>query len=65
MLLNQLSPETMLDLAEDERWMITQRIVDSQQFCKSPRLSRLLLYLSEQTLLDRTDLLTEIGRAHV
>jgi hypothetical protein len=59
MLLNQLSPETMLDLAEDERWMITQRIVDSQQFCKSPRLSRLLLYLSEQTLLDRTDLLTE------
>ena len=59
MLLNQLSPQTTLDLADDERWMITQRIVDSPQFCKSPRLSRLLLYLSEQTLFDRTDLLTE------
>jgi len=59
MLLNQVHPQTVLDLADDERWMITQRIVDSPHFCKSPRLSRLLLYLSEQTLLDRTELLTE------
>lgn len=59
MLLNQLSPQTPLDLAEDERWLTTQRIVDSPHFCKSPRLSRLLLYLSEQTLLDRRDLLNE------
>jgi hypothetical protein len=59
MLLNQLHPQTVLDLSDDERWMITLRIVDSPHFCKSPRLSRLLLYLSEQTLLDRTELLTE------
>jgi hypothetical protein len=59
MLLNQLSPRTQLDLPEDERWLTTQHIVDSPHFSKSPRLSRLLLYLAEQTLLDRTDLLTE------
>jgi hypothetical protein len=48
-----------LNLAEDERWLTVMRIVDSQHFRKSPRLSQLLLYLSEQTLLDRTELLTE------
>jgi hypothetical protein len=46
-------------LAEDERWQTTQRIVDSPHFSKSPRLSRLLLYLTEQTLLDRGDLASE------
>jgi hypothetical protein len=46
-------------LAEDERWQTVLRIVDSPNFRKSPRLSRLLMYLAEQTLLDRTDLLTE------
>ena len=59
MLLNELPPETTLDFTDDERWLTTQRIIDSQHFCKSPRLSRLLLFLAEQTLLDRTDLLTE------
>ncbi len=59
MLLNQVNPQTVFDLAEDDRWLLTQRLVDSLHFCKSPRLSRLLLYLSEQTLLDRTELLTE------
>ena len=59
MLLNQLPSRTTLDLAEDERWLATQRIVESPHFRRSPRLSRLLLYLSEQTLLDRPDLLTE------
>lgn len=59
MLMNQLSPETALDLAEDERWIITQRVVESPYFRRSPRLSRLLLYLAEQTLLDRADVLTE------
>lgn len=59
MLLNQLPPQTALDLAEDDRWLATRRIVDSLHFSKSPRLSRLLLYLAEQTLLDRTELLTE------
>jgi hypothetical protein len=59
MFLNELSRQITPNLAEDERWQTVQRIVDSPHFCKSPRLSRLLLYLSEQTLLDRIDLLTE------
>src|ERR1700761_3521665 len=63
MLLKELLPPTTLDLAEDERWLSTQRIVDSPHFRKSPRLSRLLLYLSEQTLLDRSELLTEFNIA--
>jgi hypothetical protein len=48
-----------LDLAEDERWLAIQRIVDSPLFRKSHRLSQLLLYLSEQTILARPDRLTE------
>jgi hypothetical protein len=63
MLLNHLSPQTALDLAEDERWLTIQRVVDSPHFRKSPRLSRLFLYLAEQTLLDRTELLTEFNIA--
>lgn len=59
MLLNQLRPKNRLDLGEDERWITTQRLVDSPHFRKSPRLSGLLLYLAEQTLLGRTELLTE------
>jgi hypothetical protein len=59
MLENQPAPKTTLNLAADDRWLTAQEIVDSPQFCRSPRLSRLLLYLSEQTLLERTDLLTE------
>jgi hypothetical protein len=57
--LHQLSPQTTLDSAEDERWLAIRRVVDSPHFRKSPRLSRLLLYLAGQTLLERTDLLTE------
>src|ERR1700742_798982 len=59
MLSHQQFPPTVLDLAEDERWQTVRRVVDSPHFRKSPRLSRLLLYLSEQTLLDRGELLTE------
>lgn len=59
MLLNAAPPQTTLDLSEDERWLTTRRVLDSPHFRKSPRLSRLLLYLAEQTLLDRTEVLTE------
>jgi hypothetical protein len=59
MVLSQLSPQTVSDLSDDERWRTTQRIVDSAHFRKSPRLSRLLLYLSEQTILEHSELLTE------
>lgn len=44
---------------EDERWQAVQYVVDSPRFRKSPRLSRLLLYLSEKTLLEQTEFLTE------
>jgi hypothetical protein len=57
--LSYAEPVSTLNLAEDERWLTTMRIVDSAHFRKSPRLSQLLLYLSEQTLLNRTELLTE------
>jgi hypothetical protein len=48
-----------LNLAEDERWLTAAQIAESPHFRKSPRLTRLLLYLSEQTLLNRPELLTE------
>jgi hypothetical protein len=57
--LSYAEPVSTLNLAEDERWLAAKRIVDSPHFRKSPRLSQLLLYLSEQTLLNRTELLTE------
>jgi hypothetical protein len=59
MLQNQLNSPITMDLAEDARWLAVLRIVDSPHFKKSPRLSQLLLYLSEQTLLERSDLLSE------
>src|ERR1039458_2011196 len=48
-----------LYLRDDERWVIVKLAVESPHFRKSPRLSQLLFYLSEQTLLGRTHLLTE------
>jgi hypothetical protein len=57
--LSYADPSTTLNLAEDERWLTAARIAESPHFRKSPRLTRLLLYLSEQTLLNRPELLTE------
>jgi hypothetical protein len=59
MLLTELPSRATLDLAKDERWLAIQRIIDSPLFRKSHRLSQLLLYLSEQTILGRADRLTE------
>jgi hypothetical protein len=59
MLLNELPYRTVSDLDDDERWLAIQRIVDSTLFRKSPRLSQLLLYLAEKTLLDSPELLSE------
>jgi hypothetical protein len=50
-------------LAEDERWLTIQHVVESPYFKKSPRLRTLLLYLAEQTLAARTDLLSEYNIA--
>ncbi len=44
---------------EDERWQVVLRIVDSPRFSKSSRLSQLLLYLAEKTLLEHAALLNE------
>jgi hypothetical protein len=46
-------------LLEDERWQAVLQVVNSARFSKSSRLSQLLLYLAEQTLLDHTSLLNE------
>jgi hypothetical protein len=61
---NQLSAHDQSDLlAEDERWLTIQHVVESPYFKKSPRLRSLLLYLAEQSLAARTDLLTEYNIA--
>jgi hypothetical protein len=57
--LSYVDPSTTLNLADDERWLTAAQIAESPHFRKSPRLTRLLLYLSEQTLLNRPELLTE------
>ena len=61
---NQLSAHDEGDLlAEDERWLTIQHVVESPYFKKSPRLRSLLLYLAEKTLAARPDLLTEYNIA--
>jgi hypothetical protein len=58
-------------LEHDPRWHLAQRIVDSPQFCKSPRLSQFLLYIVAKTLQGRQSEVTEqqigvhvFGRPH-
>src|SRR3984957_15641123 len=58
-------------LEHDPRWHLAKRIVDSPQFCKSPRLSQFLLYIVEKTLEGRQSEVTEhqigvhvFGRPH-
>jgi hypothetical protein len=46
-------------LEDDPRWHLAQRIVDSPQFCKSPRLSQFLLYIVAKTLEARQSEITE------
>src|SRR5580704_4816821 len=61
---NQLTAREEADLlAEDERWLTIQHLVESPYFKKSPRLRSLLLYLAAQTLAARADLLTEYNIA--
>jgi hypothetical protein len=58
-------------LEDDARWHLAQRIVDSPQFCKSPRLSQFLLYVVGKTLEGRQSEISEqqigvhvFGRPH-
>jgi hypothetical protein len=58
-------------LEGDPRWLLAQRIVDSPQFCKSPRLSQFLLYIVAKTIAGRQSEVTEaqigvhvFGRPH-
>jgi hypothetical protein len=46
-------------LEDDPRWHLAQRIVDSPQFCKSPRLSQFLLYIVAKVLEGRQNEVTE------
>ncbi len=59
------------ELEDDPRWHLAQRIVDSPQFCKSPRLSQFLLYIVAKTIAGRQSEVTEqqigvhvFGRPH-
>lgn len=56
---NPSTGEPREGLADDERWQLAQRIARSGPFSKSQRLSNLLLYLAEQTLLGKAQQLTE------
>jgi hypothetical protein len=58
-------------LEDDPRWLLALRIVDSPQFCKSPRLSQFLLYIVAKTIAGRQSEVTEqqigvhvFGRPH-
>ncbi|HVJ07237.1 MAG TPA: hypothetical protein VM554_02550 [Acidisarcina sp.] len=53
-------------LSQDARWQTVERVIQSPAFRKAPRLSQLLNYLAEHTLLDERDRLTESAiAAHV
>src|ERR1700748_3421431 len=45
--------------ANDPRWALIERIVESPSFERAPRLSQLLVYLARQTLLGYQDKLSE------
>jgi hypothetical protein len=47
------------DRTGNERRLAVERIIKSSIFRKSPRLSQLLSYLTEQTILDRAEFVTE------
>ena len=46
-------------LEQDPRWQLAQRIVASRHFVRSALLSRFLLYIVAESLLDRTENITE------
>jgi hypothetical protein len=65
------SPQHPPGWKDDERWRLVQKVVDSPQFSKSPRLSQFLLYIVARTLEGRQSALTEqqigvhvFGRPH-
>lgn len=45
--------------AEDERWIVAQRVVNSGHFSRSPLLSRFLLYIVAETIEGRAEQITE------
>lgn len=57
--LSPLQTEETLPLSTDGRWDAVQRIIQWEAFQKSPRLSRLLLFLAEQSLLEPSQPITE------
>lgn len=64
-------PQPPPNWKDDERWRLVQKVVDSAQFSKSPRLSQFLLYIVARTLEGRQSALTEqqigvhvFGRPH-
>jgi hypothetical protein len=60
-----LQETSQVQLADDERWHLVERIIASHSFQKSVRLRELLLYVAEQTLRGHANELSEqkIGHA--
>ena len=55
-----LAPPTRISVFEtDARWQLSQRVVASRHFSKSPLLSKFLLYIVAETLEDRSAEITE------
>jgi hypothetical protein len=55
-----LAPPTPISVIEtDARWQLSQRVVASRHFSKSPLLSKFLLYIVAETLEDRSTEITE------
>jgi hypothetical protein len=53
-------PEDRIELAEDERWALVQRIVSSQYFIKAPQIRDILLYLTRRSLEDNPTGISEV-----
>ena len=56
---NGALPPQGMDLEHDLRWLAVRRIVATESFAKASRLSAFLLYVSQKSLLGRTDEISE------
>ena len=59
--MKDVEPHTgsQIELATDERWLLAQRIAQSQAFHRSPRLREFLLFIVERTVTGRSNELCE------
>ncbi len=55
----QTETDRSLDLCSDERWLLTQRVAQSETFRRAPRLRAFLLFIAERTLRNPVEQLSE------